>query len=138
VVSKTATTLTMNQGSRALRKGAGVAKDVGAEAIGTVADEPSRVVGGALGGAAGSSVGGPVGTAVGTVVGSEAARVGASAALEYGYKQAYERASKVNIRELGSNAAQRLMNWFSSDETAASNTYYGGENRNKNQGDLLK
>jgi hypothetical protein len=108
VVSKTATAVTMNQGGRALRKGAAVARNVGSEVVGSVADEPSRAAGGVLGGAAGSSVGGPVGTAVGTVVGSEAARVGASAALEYGYKQAYERARGINIREFGYVAYEKV------------------------------
>jgi hypothetical protein len=138
VVSKTATTFTMNQGGRALRRGGAVAKDVGSEVVGTVADEPSRVVGGALGGAAGSSVGGPVGTAVGTVVGSEAVRVGASAAMEYGYKKAYERVGNTDFRSLGNNAYSRIKDWLGLNTTVSGNEPFNDESRIGEKGGLIE
>jgi hypothetical protein len=135
VVSKTATKFTMNHGGRALRKGAAVAQDVGSDVAGVVAEEPSRVVGGALGGAAGSSVGGPVGTAVGTVVGSEAVRVGASAAMEYGYKQAYERVRGANVRTIGSRAYESLTDLLG-NAPSISGTWGSNNNDNLDQGTI--
>jgi hypothetical protein len=63
-------------------------------------------------------MGGPVGTAVGSVVGSEAARVGASAAMEYGYRQAYQRASNTGIRNIGQQILDKVNDRFNLGKTA--------------------